>query len=227
MSKIIYYLGAGASYGSKETREYVKDDSNEQILYVHEGLPVVNEIAPALLGFKHSISSTNIDANNSYPFFSYYQEKGSSILSEKAELIRDIDMLYKATVEHATIDTYAKILFLTNRNSEFKKLKNILCTFFVWTQTLNKADRRYDTFLANVLDNRLFLPKDISVISWNYDSQFEKVYRYYSVKKKISIYEKNYEGQIDLSRDDGKIFKVNGSATFSIIAAGRRKRNSR
>lgn len=45
MSKIIYYIGAGASYGRKDAREVLDEGTRDERLIVHEGLPVVNEIA--------------------------------------------------------------------------------------------------------------------------------------------------------------------------------------
>lgn len=129
-------------------------------------------------------------------------------------MLRDIDDLYKAVKEHATIDTYAKKLYLTRRHQDFKRLKNVLCVFFVWVQFNSRTDLRYDTFLANILQMNLYFPKEISVISWNYDSQFEIAYKYYSANGNLPIYEKNVDGGFPELKDFGRIFKVNGSANI-------------
>lgn len=106
-------------------------------------------------------------------------------------MIADIEEVYKANKEHATIDTYAKKLYLTKRTNELKRLKNVLTAFFVWAQLESKADQRYDTFLANILQNEtLSIPNGISVISWNYDSQFELAYRNYSQNGNLLIFDK-------------------------------------
>ncbi|MBR1527553.1 MAG: hypothetical protein IJ640_13000 [Prevotella sp.] len=215
MSKLIYYIGAGASYGRKEAREILDEGTEKERLIVHEGLPIVNEIAKSLLTFKEAVENAPIESERLYTFMDKYQTEGSNINRIRTELLRDIEHLYKDTKEHATIDTYAKKLFLTRRHNDFKCLKNVLSAFFVWAQLESEPDQRYDTFLANILQmNNLYFPKDISVISWNYDSQFEIVYRYYSVNGSLPIYEKIVDGDFPPLKDFGKIFKVNGSANF-------------
>lgn len=217
MSKIIYYIGAGASYGRKEAREVLDKGTEDERLIVHEGLPIVNEITKSLLAFKVAVEGASIDNEQYYVFKNNCpcRTKGSDINRIRIDLLRDIEILYKASMEHATIDTYAKKLFLTRRHEDFKRLKNVLSAFFVWAQLEGKPDLRYDTFLASILQmNNLYFPKDISVISWNYDSQFEIAYRYYSPNGTLPIYEKKVDGEFPDFKDFGRIFKVNGSATF-------------
>jgi len=56
-----------------------------------------------------------------------------------------------------------------------------LSIFLVLEQIINPADKRYDAFFAAILnDHYSELPENIKVISWNYDSQFEKSYGEYS-----------------------------------------------
>lgn len=217
MSKIIYYIGAGASYGRKEAREVLDKGTENERLIVHEGLPIVNEITKSLLAFKVAVEGASIDNEQYYVFKnnSPHQIKGANVNRARTELLRDIENLYKASTEHATIDTYAKKLFLTRRHEDFKRLKNVLSAFFVWAQLEGKPDLRYDTFLASILQmNNLYFPKDISVISWNYDSQFEIAYRYYTPNGELPIYEKRVDGVFPYLEDFGRIFKVNGSANF-------------
>ena len=158
MSKLIYYIGAGASYGRKEAREILDKGTENERLIVREGLPIVNEIAKSLLTFKKAIEDAPIENKKSYSFMNMYQTDGLSINRVRMELLRDIENLYKATKEHSTIDTYAKKLFLTRCYHDFKILKNVLSAFFVWVQLEGKADQRYDTFLANILQmNNLYV----------------------------------------------------------------------
>ena len=92
-------------------------------------------------------------------------------------MLEDIDSLIEGIKQHATIDTYARKLYLTGNKRDFEKLKRVLCAFFIWEQLDKKADIRYDTFLANILEEKtLDLPSEISIISWNYDSQIEIAY---------------------------------------------------
>jgi hypothetical protein len=212
MSKIIYYIGAGASYGK---REILSNDTSEKESVITEGLPIVSEIPSRMQKFRKFIESAVIDLQETYIFKGTYNIIGSEIERKRQDMLLDIEDLYKGIIEHATIDTYAKKLFLTRRYDQFKKLKGILCAYFVWEQLDHKADQRYDTFLANVLSMRnVYLPENISVVSWNYDSQFELTYRYYTKNGSFPVFDKNSD--IDWSKvpNYGCIFKVNGSATF-------------
>lgn len=92
--------------------------------------------------------------------------------------------------------------------------------FLIWEQTEHKPDNRYDTFLANVLETQtLNLPSDISIISWNYDSQIELVFKAYRRNPILTIIEKNIVGEWPSLPQSGRIFKVNGSATFSDLSS--------
>lgn len=135
--------------------------------------------------------NTPIDTND-YSFLNKFRVGGDDLNHKRNSLIADIEEVYQANKEHATIDTYGKKLYLTRRTNELKRLKNVLTTFFVWAQLVSKTDQRYDTFLANILQNEtLSIPNGISVISWNYDSQFEMAYRNYSKTGNLPIYDKN------------------------------------
>jgi len=103
--------------------------------------------------------------------------------------------------EHATVDTYAKKLFLQDSEVELLELKFYLSLFFIFEQSgfyyqhfqdktqenivenkryrNDSVDPRYDPFLASLLnktDGGLVLPNNVNIISWNYDSQLELAY---------------------------------------------------
>ena len=95
-------------------------------------------------------------------------------------------------------------------------MKSLLCAFFLWEQLEHKPDGRYDTFLANVLDSQsLNIPEDISIISWNYDSQIELAFSSYRLNTGLNVFEKNNAGAWPLLTRNGRVFKVNGSATYA------------
>lgn len=214
MSKIIYYIGAGASYGNKNKRELLDEGTENERLLVHEGLPIVNEIAKSLVAFQEAVRNVDIIASKNYAFMDKYKTIGTDINCIRSQLLEDIKELHKAAKEHSTIDTYAKKLYLTKQVSQLEKLKNVLATFFIWIQLESKTDQRYDTFLANILQmNNLSLPLNISVISWNYDSQFELAYKNYS-NNNLPIYDKLGENSMQNNQNSGVIFKLNGSANF-------------
>lgn len=204
MSRTIYYLGAGASYGRR--------GEDKRII---EGIPVMSEIPEQFALFRGYIETAVIPSDCEMVFQNTNRQSASNIESERRDMLYDIDQLIKGIQEHATIDTYARKLYLTGREREFKKLKSVLCAFFVWAQLVYKPDARYDTFLANVLEEgNLMLPKDISIVSWNYDSQIENAYRAYNHNSKLPLYEKNIQGEWPQPPNRGVIIKINGSETF-------------
>lgn len=203
MSKTIYYLGAGASFG--------KRDENGTIL---EGVPVVAEIPKEFAAFREFIANAEVPSGEILiPGFCFTDAE--DVERYKNAMLSDIDDLQRGIEEHATIDTYARKLYLTGQTSEFGKLKDVLCSFFIWSQLEHKPDGRYDTFFANVLEEgTLDIPADISIISWNYDSQLEMTYKSYRKDKELPIFEKNIMGDWPRLPKCGRIFKINGSATF-------------
>lgn len=203
MSKTIYYIGAGASFG--------KRDENGAIL---EGVPVVAEIPKEFAAFRKFIADAEIPEGD-IVFPGFCMTDAEKMEGYKRTMLSDIDDLQRGIQEHATIDTYARKLYLTRQFSEFRKLKDVLCSFFVWTQLVHKQDGRYDTFLANILEEgTLDLPEDISIISWNYDSQVEMAYKAYRKDKELPVFEKNIVGEWPRLPQCGRLFKINGSATF-------------
>lgn len=205
MSRIVYYLGAGASYGAR--------DGSGGIL---EGLPVVSEVPSQFDEFRDAIAKAKITEGRYIAFQSNWRVRPSDISDERDQLLEDIDSLRDSIRQHATIDTYARKLYLTGDTKRFEMLKGVLCVFFMWEQLVHATDNRYDTFLANVLEAKtLMLPRDVSILSWNYDSQIELAYRFYKQDQKLPVFERNLQGDWPELPNGGRIFKVNGSATFA------------
>lgn len=212
MSKIIYYIGAGASYGK---RSVINMGSAEEETVLTEGLPIVAEIPNRIRKFRKFIDDCSIDPRAMYRFKGIFQTRGSDIVLQKEDMLRDIDELIDGIISHATIDTYAKKLFLIRDYRKFRTLKNVLCAFFIWEQLDHAVDQRYDTFFANVLSQRnLYFPQNISVISWNYDSQFELAYNFYTKNGRFPVFDKNKDDEWQQLPEYGCVFKVNGSATY-------------
>ena len=203
MSRIVYYLGAGASVGQR-------DDTGAII----SGLPVVSEIPSEFDLFRDSIARAEIPEGGAV-FQNLYRIDSETARRAQEYMLKDIDSLKDGIREHATIDTYARKLYLTGDSQSLEKLKDVLCSFFIWEQLEHKPDNRYDTFLANILETTtLALPPEISLISWNYDSQIELAYRAYSPRTPLPVFEKNIQYEWPSLPTAGRIFKVNGSATF-------------
>lgn len=211
MSKVVYLLGAGASYGRRGTIDYTDNhgskltDSNG----ILEGIPIVSEI-------NKELSRIIEDLKSAYPD---YQE------TNIGRLVRDLVWLRKESANHATVDTFAKKLYIQSNSADFYRLKDTLTSFFILVQIKYQPDKRYDAFLANILSlPEKRIPDEISILTWNYDSQFEIAYREYNPTEHPSpSYWRNVRKQLSVKEDKddeierGKIFKLNGSAMFDGI----------
>ena len=226
MSKIVYLMGAGASFGKRDEKTPIakivtKPDNLGSVRVIgeyaniKEGLPVVNELYGRLDYIYNLIASLSPENKQ------YFSQDGIPYTSEQAKesLLKDIAWLRDETRKHATIDTFAKKLYLTNKSNEYQKVKSILSIFFVIEQLIGKADSRYDTFLASILDSRLEIPDNIKILTWNYDRQFEFVYREYTENRYINAINSSQLGVFDfrkneILRNKWSIYKINGTADF-------------
>lgn len=88
----------------------------------------------------------------------------------------------------------------------------------------NTIDYRYDSFFAALLkkdNNKLVLPNNINIISWNYDAQFELAFSSYESSKNLEIVESQLQlypssfvkREFDINRST--IIKLNGSGAFN------------
>jgi len=191
MSKITYLFGAGASANA---------------------LPIVRNISSnieALINYYSQLNTIILDSYSSNEF---------DANSEKKQLVEDLNWLKSETSRHASIDTFAKKLFVNKRFDELNKLKVLISVFFSFLQVKNPIDPRYDHFFASIIGNSFQdLPKDISIISWNYDNQFELAYREYVNNRDIEVQEtflgihnKSFKSSVE--KNKFKIFKINGTS---------------
>lgn len=207
MSEVVYLIGAGASYGQRGKGQY----SGEFMPgYIERGLPIVNQLEPALEWYCRSIqkigSYGNLVDDSEYP-----------------NLYRELKWLKEKCKTYPTIDTYAKKLTVTGESQELNRLKNALASFFTLIQSHDKRDLRYDGFVASVIQNDGQLPNSISILSWNYDYQLEFVLQdFYRGKidilhiwQNLGITCKGVTSFIDNSRFN--YVKLNGTAMFSIL----------
>lgn len=201
MSKVIYLLGAGASRGTRDEKNGILT-----------GLPIVKEIEAELGNVINLLHSFSL--------------KDEELEKSKKHLIAGFQELLTACTDNATIDTYAKKLWLQGKKEKFAQVEVLLTVFFILEQVINKPDKRYDTFYANVLQRRseysdeLTLPDDIRILSWNYDNQLELVYRgyveenYSRIREILGIYDvKSMENEKSLMKNCS-VIKLNGTANF-------------
>jgi len=200
MSKIVYLFGAGASANA---------------------LPVIDGI-PARI-------NSVIDKLKELSFESVEYFKNISQASKQEcldSLIADLGWLRDNSAMHATIDTFAKKLYIKHQDKDLVRLKNALSVFFTIEQ-IKRPDPRYDSFFASLLGSSPHaLPKEVAVISWNYDCQFEHTYSEYinsdlSTSQSVLNVGCKYDRDSYSDRVSGfRILKINGSASLTRIDMG-------
>ena len=220
MTKVVYLMGAGASFGTPRGDKAISFSiktplpggkeliSHAQCANITTGLPLVTEIPQRLRYVANLLRTTPFNQ------FRASQMGGISFDNAKNILISELEWLAKESSKHATIDTFAKKLYLTNKESDFYKVEKLLSIYFVVEQHINRPDNRYDTFLASVLTKELMLPNDIAVLTWNYDSQFEVAYREYNEHNPRKIGMCSEYGNEYRTCSNPQIFKLNGTASF-------------
>lgn len=145
---ILYILGAGASCNV---------------------LPLSNNFSVKLIDFLQFLKNENLTSPMAQDFDDFTN------LYEK-----DLEWLSSEASKHASVDTLAKKLFFKNDSINLNRLKSILTSYFLIQQGLQHVDMRYDSFLATILtkdnENLLRLPKNLKILTWNYDTQLEKAF---------------------------------------------------
>ncbi|TGK65308.1 hypothetical protein [Leptospira kanakyensis] len=167
MSKVTYLIGAGASYHS---------------------IPLVNSLNEKIYSLINSILA-----------HTFKEEKitdkdlslNGNIAELKDKLKNELDWMQKELGDN-TIDSLAKQLNDLDKRELLKTLKAILSAYIVYehfntqttelTQANRNLDPRYIDFFTKISrkEDYVRINKNISIISWNYDLQFERIYyKYY------------------------------------------------
>ncbi len=217
-TKITYLLGSGASCGIRD------DDAN----LPNYAMPLVKEIPQRLelmlnilVKAKKFISASIVDGVKSeYGLQRTYKE-----LLE--ELIVKFEIFKENVKSHASIDTYAKKVYFTdslNSNGIYEKyeeVKALIDLYFLFEHFFVQQDIRYDLFIASILKGyqggNIKLPESTSIITWNYDIQFEtSLANFYHAHKLKEIRNKFliYPGrELDVTEDemtDFNLIHING-----------------
>jgi hypothetical protein len=157
--KFLYYLGAGASA---------------------QALPTVNRIMEGGTVLKEGLLLTMRQ------FAEGIRKKSNFTSNEQRDFLYDlaekIEIHTREAFDFATIDTYAKFLFLKDEKS-YGELITSLSSFFVLYQIwYNKFDKRYLSWLTSVMSTTMF-PANIKILTWNYDFQMELAGEYFQNEK--------------------------------------------
>lgn len=216
MSKVTYLLGAGASYGTRGVDEKGRT-------HFLRGLPVLSEMESAI--------------DSLIPKNSYGKGDASLIKIPNAQiiepykyehLVRALEELKEMCASYPTIDALARQLYVTKKDYKtsfenriyYEDLKRILSVALLMLQSHQKRDLRYDGFIASVIKDNKQLPP-MTILSWNYDAQFELAYSGYSedryipnLWKELNVLNKTYPTEFDVGKAFAMI-KLNGTAFFS------------
>jgi len=160
-SKIIYLLGAGASYNAH---------------------PLAKS-TPESRSYSEALYSFIVDNQNIFNQ-SIGGVKNFDILFDKYKAIAE------KCIEYGTPDTYAKWLYENGHMENYNCLKKLISSYFSYNDhklitqdnKKNKKDYRVLPFLTSILENGR-IPEHVKIISWNYDNQIEVAAENNSSKK--------------------------------------------
>lgn len=221
MSKVAYLLGAGASFG-----ERVVDEKGAKRFI--RGLPILSELKEAVNQLVPKNMLYKIDDS-----VETARHLGVKDVHQYSHLVRALERLREMCAAYPTIDTLARQLYLTKQpyitadgNSiYYNDLKSILSIALLMMQSHEMRDLRYDGFIASIINDKRQMPP-MTILSWNYDAQFELAYSGYSTEsryiprlwKELNVLNKTYPTEYDSTKPFAMI-KLNGTAFFTDITS--------
>ncbi len=206
--KITYLFGAGASCGTLE----------------NPSLPLVKNIPKRIHDIANILSKEEYRVGLDYPPGLEHIKSGQpgySFYDHQKHLIEALKWLMRESYNHASIDTYAKKLTITNKNL-LKHLKVVLSCYFILEQAFCSVDKRYDAFFASLLDRNGSFPDHVRILSWNYDYQFELAFSHYSGSNQLSFNQDklniNHTSSLPVRRSlNFGIDKLNGTTALKVV----------
>ena len=153
-----------------------KLDSEHALVYLlgagasHPALPLARDVSSRMLHWGKQLSEIGKEPavpNSPHRF----EEMSAEMVSWGTE-----------ASAHYSVDTLAKKLFLTGKRDDLWRLKASMSAFFMLEQATGRAEQRYDSFFAAVLEspgNPPTLPDNVWILTWNYDLQLERAYYQY------------------------------------------------
>ncbi len=155
---VTYLIGAGASTPELPIAKQIPERIESLDSWLRSEFPMPAEPFPA----QENLSGTIEDAQNLF--------------------LKNLSWMKLHAANHYSVDTFAKKLFLDDSHALLRQLKATLSTFFYIEQIRQKLHQRYDTFFAAILSGKrpeISLPNNVSILTWNYDSQFEIAFNGY------------------------------------------------
>lgn len=94
----------------------------------------------------------------------------------QVNFIEEFNRFYPALTKHRSLDTFARLLFLQGKTSEYQSFKSFL-DGYISARSLFYDDLRYNAFLADLgvkPKDQIEFSSKISLFTWNYDFLPEK-----------------------------------------------------
>ncbi len=201
MTNVTFLFGAGAS---------------------RDVLPIVNEFHKSILDFINIFQKPKYKLPEVEDFSETLKTKFPLLKNEiQQEFINNLKWLSNESLNHSSIDTYAKKLYVKNDYENLLRLKATLSAYLIFEQARNPVDKRYDSFFASILGSTANqLPKQLKILSWNYDYQIEKAYinftnydEIYYAQETLNIVSKYSRNLSDTNKFG--VFKLNGTTGFT------------
>ncbi|MEJ5303897.1 MAG: hypothetical protein WHT22_10810 [Bacteroidales bacterium] len=165
MNKITYIFGAGAS---------------------RHALPIVSEMPDRMKALIELLEIDHLKLDDTFTYTDLQLPNPKTNREFQLDMIASLKWMMEASQNHASVDTFAKKLFIKRKYEDLKRLKIAMSVFFIFEQARNKVDYRYDAFFASLLNNLSNFPDNVRILSWNYDYQFEIAFSEYSDQYEIS-----------------------------------------
>lgn len=207
-------------------------------------IPTVDHMVERIKGYAGYLKSVGIELIHNEGKWKYPHSLHDKI-GVLNNLASDLDWLANQSINHQTIDTLARKYYLNNDYQNLKKLKRILIVFFKLEQLLLKPDfnfkdgesknsfkkmpeQRYDALISAIARKTscgLVLPKNVKILSWNYDIQFELALTNYSqhnslvqIRKEFQILPNvdtyNEVNKLPVDKNRFSMVKLNGTALW-------------
>ncbi|MDP1989605.1 MAG: hypothetical protein Q8K00_01175 [Syntrophales bacterium] len=156
---------------------------NKTLLYIFgagassEALPLAKDLSDRILSSAAELQAINPINIQRDPETPLDKQLWGGI---REDFVKALEWLGSESKRHVSVDTYAKKLFFKNDSQNLKRLKVVLSTYLVVEQSRKPTDKRYDAFLATILNldaqRNVSLPQHLRIITWNYDTQLEKAF---------------------------------------------------
>lgn len=152
-------------------------------------------------------------ANQLLQDFNFHGGLGTVLQSNFTE---EFNQFYPALTKHRSLDTFARLLFLQGKTTEYQSFKKFL-DGYVSARSLFYDDLRYNSLLADLGVNskgQIEYSSKISLFTWNYDFLLEKellfandIPNWNDIFSRVTHFNGVASGLIRIGNDESSLFK--------------------